>query len=57
MYPRFLLETRLNDSARLVYLLLLDRARASMMNPGWEDGLCFIPLKIWPLTPIGPRRS
>ena len=37
MYPRFLLETNLSDSARLVYLLLLDRARASMMNPGWED--------------------
>lgn len=37
MYPRFLLETSLNDTARLVYLLLLDRARASMMNPGWED--------------------
>ena len=36
-YPRFLLETNLSDSARLVYLLLLDRARASMMNPGWED--------------------
>ena len=37
MYPRFLLETNLSDSARLVYLLLLDRARMSMMNPGWED--------------------
>ena len=37
MYPRFLLETNLSDSARLVYLLLLDRARMSMANPGWED--------------------
>lgn len=37
MYPRFLLETSLNDTARLVYMLLLDRARASMVNPGWED--------------------
>lgn len=37
MYPRFLLETSLNDTARLVYLLLLDRARMSMANPGWED--------------------
>lgn len=37
MYPRFLLESELNDSARLVYLLLLDRARMSMENPGWED--------------------
>ena len=37
MYPRFLLDSSLNDSARLVYLLLLDRARVSMANPGWED--------------------
>ena len=37
MYPRFLLDSSLGDTARLVYLLLLDRARASMANPGWED--------------------
>ena len=37
MYPRFLLDTTLNDSARLVYLLLLERARVSMANQGWED--------------------
>lgn len=36
MYPRFLLETRLSETARLVYVLLLDRARLSLQN-GWED--------------------
>ena len=37
MYPRFLLETNLNDTARLVYILLLDRARLSQTNPQWQD--------------------
>lgn len=37
MYPRFLLETNLNDTARLVYILLLDRARLSQTNPQWKD--------------------
>lgn len=37
MYPRFLLETDLNDTARLVYILLLDRSRLSQTNPQWQD--------------------
>lgn len=39
MYPRFLLELDMNDTAKMVYLLLYDRARLSMQN-GWldEDG-------------------
>lgn len=37
MYPRFLLETNLNDTARLVYILLLDRARLSQTNTQWQD--------------------
>ena len=37
MYPRFLLETELSDTARLVYILLLDRARLSQTNPQWQD--------------------
>lgn len=39
MYPRFLLELEINDTAKMVYLLLYDRARLSMQN-GWldEDG-------------------
>ena len=37
MYPRFLLELDMNDTAKMVYLLLYDRARLSMQN-GWLDG-------------------
>ena len=36
MYPRFLLELDVNDTAKMVYLLLYDRARLSMQN-GWLD--------------------
>ena len=37
MLPRFLLEAKLPDGARLLYALLLDRARLSMQNEGWTD--------------------
>lgn len=37
MYPRFLLEADLNDTARLVYILLLDRARLSQNSSQWQD--------------------
>lgn len=37
-YPRFLLNVELSETAKLVYVLLLDRARLSMKNPGWTDG-------------------
>lgn len=37
MYPRFLLALDMNDTAKMVYLLLYDRARLSMQN-GWLDG-------------------
>ena len=36
-YPRFLLAADLSETAKLVYVLLLDRARLSMKNEGWED--------------------
>ena len=43
MYPRFLLELEINDTAKMVYLLLYDRARLSTQN-GWlnEDGRTYI---------------
>lgn len=43
MYPRFLLELDMNDTAKMVYLLLYDRARLSMQN-GWldENGRVFV---------------
>jgi DNA-binding MarR family transcriptional regulator len=38
MYPRFLLESDLSDTAKLLYVVLLDRARLSQENVGWTDG-------------------
>lgn len=35
-YPRFLLKLPLSETAKLIYILLLDRARLSQSN-GWED--------------------
>lgn len=35
-YPRFLLNLDLNETARLIYILLLDRARLSLKN-NWVD--------------------
>ena len=36
-YPRFLLDVDINETAKLVYMLLLDRARLSMKNQTWQD--------------------
>ena len=36
-YPRFLLEVDICETAKLVYVLLLDRARVSMKNDTWQD--------------------
>lgn len=36
-YPRFLLTMQISETAKLVYVLLLDRARLSMAHDGWED--------------------
>ena len=36
-YPRFLLEVNISETAKLVYMLLLDRARVSMKNDTWQD--------------------
>lgn len=35
-YPRFLLRTELTNTARVLYALLLDRAKLSRRN-GWKD--------------------
>ena len=37
VYPRFLMGLELNETAKLIYVLLLDRARLSMTHDGWED--------------------
>lgn len=36
-FPRFLLDSGLNETAMLLYMLLLDRARLSKLNPQWTD--------------------
>lgn len=36
-YPRFLLDMNISETAKLVYAMLLDRARLSMKNDGWTD--------------------
>ena len=37
VFPRFLLGSKLNETAMLAYIVLLDRARLSMSNPQWVD--------------------
>lgn len=37
-YPRFLMKSDLPDSTKLVYVLLLDRARLSKKNMVWTNG-------------------
>ena len=44
-FPRFLLDMeQLNETAKILYVLLLDRARLSQKNEGWTDdvGRAFI---------------
>ena len=44
-FPKFLLErTSLNETAKIVYMILLNRARLSQKNDGWTDerGYIFI---------------
>ena len=36
-YPKFLLKLNISETAKLVYVLLLDRARVSMKNDTWQD--------------------
>ena len=44
-FPRFLLDNvKLSETAKIIYMLLLDRARLSMKNDGWtnEQGYVFL---------------
>lgn len=36
-FPRFLLDVKINETAKMVYMLLLDRAKLSLKNKGWTD--------------------
>lgn len=49
-FPRFLLDaTHLSETAKILYMLLLDRARLSQKNEGWTDeagrAFIFFPIK------------
>ena len=35
-YPKFLMKVDISETAKLVYMLLLDRARLSMKNKDWQ---------------------
>ena len=37
VFPRFLLDMELNETTKLLYMILLDRARLSLRNEGWTD--------------------
>lgn len=43
-FPKFLMALNINDTAKIVYMLLLDRSRLSQINDGWvdENGNVFI---------------
>ena len=36
-YPKFLMKVDISETAKLVYMLLLDRSRLSMKNKDWQD--------------------
>ena len=36
-YPKFLLTLDLSETTKMIYMLLLDRARLSMQNENWQD--------------------
>ena len=51
MFPRFLLDMEINETAKMLYIILLDRARLSQKNEGWSDinghGSFTLQLKHW----------
>lgn len=44
VFPRFLLKVDLSDTAKLVYILLLNRSRLSLKNKSWTnpDGFVYV---------------
>lgn len=37
VFPKFLLDIDVNETAKLLYVILLDRTRLSLQNEGWTD--------------------
>ena len=54
MFPRFLLDMEINETAKMLYIILLDRARLSQKNEGWSDidGHVFIYFSIEALAEV-----
>ena len=54
VYPRFLLTLDLSETTKMIYMLLLDRARLSMQKDGWQDehGRVFIHYTIQSLAKV-----
>ena len=54
MFPRFLLDMEINETAKMLYIILLDRARLSQKNKGWSDtdGHVFIYFTIEALSEV-----
>jgi len=57
MYPRFLLTLDLSETTKMIYMLLLDRARLSMQKESWQDeqGRVFIHYTIQSLAATTQR--
>lgn len=53
VFPRFLLDMELNETTKLLYMVLLDRARLSLKNEGWTDD----PGHVFLYLPSNPGRS
>lgn len=50
MFPRFLLDMELNETTKLLYVILLDRARLSVKKEGYADDkgvFIYILFNIW----------
>ena len=53
-YPKFLLTLDVSETAKMIYMLLLDRARLSIQKDGWQDehGRVFIHYTIQSLAKV-----
>lgn len=37
VFPKFLMDLSLSETSRILYMILLDRAKLSATNPQWMD--------------------
>ena len=53
-FPKFLLDIEVNETAKLLYMVLLDRARLSMINQGWQDAYGRVYM-VYPIEDLAAR--